>query len=109
MLTCCLIVLSLLLINAESASACDEPKFCQENKKYCITREHFREKCPCTCAADISLAQCCAQQNFEQKTCQKLCTFGLTESMVSYFQAIIYHHSTRANIEKKSRDPSVAD
>uniref|UniRef100_A0A914V305 Uncharacterized protein n=1 Tax=Plectus sambesii TaxID=2011161 RepID=A0A914V305_9BILA len=80
-----------LLLSVKWALACDEPKFCEENKKYCITREKFRERCPCTCAADVSLKECCAQQSFEQPTCQKLCTYGLTESMIRSMVLICFN------------------
>uniref|UniRef100_A0A914UI54 Domain of unknown function DB domain-containing protein n=1 Tax=Plectus sambesii TaxID=2011161 RepID=A0A914UI54_9BILA len=55
--------------------ACEEPKHCAKNEQFCTTREKFRDKCPCTCAADLNLIKCCEHQKFEHAECRDLCTY----------------------------------
>lgn len=60
------------------ALACNEPPHCEKNKKYCATREKFRQKCPCTCKPDVSFAECCAHQVFEHDECREFCSFDVS-------------------------------
>uniref|UniRef100_A0A914VXZ1 Domain of unknown function DB domain-containing protein n=1 Tax=Plectus sambesii TaxID=2011161 RepID=A0A914VXZ1_9BILA len=68
-------VFLLFTVYLMEAHACDEPAVCAKNKKLCAVREKFRERCPCTCAADISFTECCAKQSFEHEECRELCSF----------------------------------
>ena len=75
-----------------AAQACEEPtEHCEKHKKFCTTHEKLRTKCPCTCAPDINLLECCAQQSFEFKECLTFCTYDTSikqQRKVSFFSSL---------------------